>query len=120
MEEKSLKKRMDARSEENIASVLTEPATIALAVSRKETSEGMPRASAEIVKLETAKSSHPPKTPQRAAKKNPVEEHIGKQLKTIYNDVLAQPIPDRFLDLLNQLDTRPNGSTRGSDRSEGE
>ena len=34
-----------------------------------------------------------------------VDEHIGRHLKAVYDDVLNQPIPDRFLDLLNQLGT---------------
>jgi hypothetical protein len=31
-------------------------------------------------------------------------EQIGRQLRSLYNDVLAQPVPDRFLDLLQTLD----------------
>ena len=33
-----------------------------------------------------------------------VQGHIGRQLRALYDDVLSQPIPDRFLDLLRQLD----------------
>jgi len=33
-----------------------------------------------------------------------VQTQIGRQLRSIYNDVLNQPIPDRFLDLLQKLD----------------
>ncbi len=29
---------------------------------------------------------------------------IGKELQNLYDDVVAQPVPDRFLNLLNQLD----------------
>jgi hypothetical protein len=33
-----------------------------------------------------------------------IVEQIGHRLASVYNSVLAQPIPDRFLDLLAQLD----------------
>jgi hypothetical protein len=29
---------------------------------------------------------------------------IGKELQTLYDDLVAQPVPDRFLNLLNQLE----------------
>jgi hypothetical protein len=39
------------------------------------------------------------------AKSGPnVKTYIERQLKSVYDDVLNQPIPDRFLDLLNALD----------------
>jgi hypothetical protein len=33
-----------------------------------------------------------------------VKAYIERQLKSVYDDVLNQPIPDRFLELLNALD----------------
>ncbi|QGM47592.1 hypothetical protein H2LOC_018980 [Methylocystis heyeri] len=33
-----------------------------------------------------------------------VSEHIGKELRSFYDDIVAQPVPDRFLDLLNELE----------------
>ncbi len=41
-----------------------------------------------------------------------VQGHIGRQLRALYDDVLSQPIPDRFLDLLRKLD---EGSEPGDD-----
>ena len=29
---------------------------------------------------------------------------IGTKLRSVYNEVLSQPVPDRFLDLLKELD----------------
>jgi hypothetical protein len=29
---------------------------------------------------------------------------IGKELQTLFDDLVAQPVPDRFLNLLNQLE----------------
>ena len=33
-----------------------------------------------------------------------VSDLIGQRLRTFYNTVAEQPVPDRFLDLLNQLE----------------
>jgi anti-sigma factor NepR-like protein len=38
-----------------------------------------------------------------------VNDHISRHLKLIYDAVASQPIPDRLLELLNQLDERANG-----------
>ena len=34
-----------------------------------------------------------------------VGEYIGRELRELYDDVLAQPVPDRFLSLLNKLES---------------
>jgi len=36
-----------------------------------------------------------------------IGEQIGRRLRTVYNDMLAQPVPDRFLDLLRELEKDP-------------
>jgi hypothetical protein len=33
-----------------------------------------------------------------------VKDHIARQLRALYDDVAGQPVPDRFMDLLNRLD----------------
>jgi hypothetical protein len=38
-----------------------------------------------------------------------VTDLIGRHLKLIYNAVASQPVPDRFLELLNQLDDKTHG-----------
>ena len=38
-----------------------------------------------------------------------VQAYIGRQLRAVYDDVVKQPIPDRFLDLMKQLDDLPPG-----------
>lgn len=35
-----------------------------------------------------------------------VQSHIGRQLRAGYVDILNQPVPDRFLELLAELDRR--------------
>jgi hypothetical protein len=39
-----------------------------------------------------------------------VKAYIERQLKSVYDDVLNQPIPDRFLELLNTLDKGVDGN----------
>lgn len=52
----------------------------------------------------------PPKT--GASVQMQVQDHIGRQLRAVYDDLLSQPVPDRFLELLDQLDkTKPEGTT---------
>ena len=41
-----------------------------------------------------------------------VKAYIERQLKSVYDDVLNQPIPDRFLDLLNELDQKTDADKR--------
>ena len=50
-----------------------------------------------------------PKSPPEIA------DQIGLQLRSLYDDVLAQPVPGRFLDLLKELEYR-SGSRRSKDR----
>ncbi|HWG06769.1 MAG TPA: NepR family anti-sigma factor [Beijerinckiaceae bacterium] len=32
-----------------------------------------------------------------------VKDHVGRQLKAVYDDMLRQPVPSRFMDLLQEL-----------------
>jgi len=51
---------------------------------------------------------------------NDVQSHIGRQLRAIYDGVVAQPVPDRFLELLNELEQKaadPNAGSDPQDRS---
>jgi hypothetical protein len=41
---------------------------------------------------------------KKTADKQVIGEQIGRQLRSVYNDVLAEPVPDRFLDLLRTLE----------------
>lgn len=33
-----------------------------------------------------------------------LQDHIGHKLRTIYDEVVKEPVPDQFLDLLNKLE----------------
>jgi hypothetical protein len=41
-----------------------------------------------------------------------LQAHIGIRLKAFYDSVLSEPIPDRFAELLNRLDTSEGASSR--------
>ncbi len=47
-----------------------------------------------------------------------VKVYIERQLKSVYDDVLNQPIPDRFLELLNALDETATGDKPKSEDKE--
>ncbi len=44
---------------------------------------------------------------KKSAEKPAIGEQIGRQSGSVYNDILAQPVPDRFLDLLRELEKDP-------------
>jgi hypothetical protein len=48
-----------------------------------------------------------PSRPKKGVEKQDIAEQIGRQLRSVYNDVLVQPVPDRFLDLLRELEKDP-------------
>jgi hypothetical protein len=35
-----------------------------------------------------------------------VQDHIGRQLRAVYDDLLNQPVPDRFKELMDKLDKK--------------
>ena len=39
-----------------------------------------------------------------------VQAYIGRQLRAVYDDVVKQPIPDRFLALMEQLEAKTSGN----------
>lgn len=39
-----------------------------------------------------------------------IDQQIGQELRAIYNEVLAEPIPDRLLALIDQLDSSKSQS----------
>jgi Anti-sigma factor NepR len=38
-----------------------------------------------------------------------MQAFIGRQLRAVYDDIAKQPVPDRFIELMKQLDTKPAG-----------
>jgi hypothetical protein len=42
---------------------------------------------------------------KKPASKSGIADQIGLHLRSVYDDVLAQPVPGRFLELLRQLES---------------
>lgn len=59
-------------------------------------------------------------TPPKAQNGRAVDfgDVIGKELQSLYDDVVAQPVPDRFLSLLNQLEKNVGTEPRSARDSE--
>jgi hypothetical protein len=64
---------------------------VASVLSRKETNAEPPRSAAAV------------KTSPVRCKKQ-IQDQLGKQLRDFYQDVLTEPVPDRFIELLNKLE----------------
>ena len=45
---------------------------------------------------------------KKTTSKPEISDQIGRQLRSVYNDILVQPVPDRFLDLLKDIDAMPD------------
>jgi predicted NAD-dependent protein-ADP-ribosyltransferase YbiA (DUF1768 family) len=43
-----------------------------------------------------------------------VQNKIGQQLRAMYDDVVKEGVPDKFRDMLRQLDSPDDGSNEGS------
>jgi hypothetical protein len=42
---------------------------------------------------------------RKTATKSEIADQIGLHLRNVYDDILSQPVPGRFLDLLRQLES---------------
>lgn len=48
--------------------------------------------------------------PQHPSLKPDLADQIGARLRSVYEDVLVQPVPERFLELLRELEGAPGAS----------
>ncbi|VFU07315.1 conserved hypothetical protein [Methylocella tundrae] len=49
---------------------------------------------------------------RKPSAKPDIADQIGLGLRSVYNDVLSQPVPDRFFDLLKQLERAPGAQLK--------
>ena len=54
---------------------------------------------------------------KKTTAKPEISDQIGRQLRSVYNDVLSQPVPDRFLDLLKDIDAMTASGPDGASAS---
>ncbi len=114
MDEKPLKKRPEILTSGQVQVSETAPGSLGNGISRP---AGAPcdvnnKLGADILPLASARRYKRLKARPVPRERVPIERQIGQQLKSIYDDVLAQPVPDRFLELLRELEA-------GSDSSKG-
>jgi hypothetical protein len=65
-----------------------------------------------------AKHAQPPRTPRPPAPKDPahvaraaeIGEMIGRELKAMFDDVVAEPVPEEFRELLEELERKARNS----------
>jgi hypothetical protein len=55
--------------------------------------------------------STPSQSPIGAALDPTLQAHIGRQLRALYDEIVQQPIPDRFIQLLEELERKKAGSS---------
>jgi hypothetical protein len=48
-----------------------------------------------------------PHSPVTAMLGPDLQQHIGRQLRSLYDEVLKEPVPDRLRDLLLKLEQKP-------------
>ncbi len=51
-------------------------------------------------------NSSPEKTPPPPAVGQDIQDHLGRKLKATYEDLVSQPVPDKFIQLLDELARR--------------
>ncbi len=58
--------------------------------------------------METASTRTKKPSSKPAKLSRDVQSRLGQQLRAMYDDVVGQGVPDRFAELLNQLDAGEN------------
>ena len=58
--------------------------------------------------METADTRHKKNGAKQARLTRDVQARLGQQLRAMYDDVVNQGVPDRFVELLNRLDDDTN------------
>ena len=59
----------------------------------------------------TAKHGRRDGAPPVAAATEDLQSHIGIQLRAVYESMIAEPVPDRFLKLLEELEKPRDGGS---------
>ena len=58
--------------------------------------------------METADTRHRKNTAKPAKLTREVQARLGQQLRSMYDDVVNQGVPERFTELLNRIDGNGN------------
>jgi hypothetical protein len=61
----------------------------------------------------SAEGAAPPVPPHRPALPQHDQDHLGRQLRAMYDDLLQEPIPGRFLALIARLERQDREQSHG-------
>ncbi len=78
-----------------------------------------PKETAKEARAQVALSPLSAARVRKMAPKPEIIDQIGLRLRGVYNDVLMQPIPDRFIDLLSQLEAGAPPAVEAGGRNTG-
>jgi hypothetical protein len=56
-----------------------------------------------------------PPTPSAQPLEADVQAHLGRQLRAVYDEMASQPVPDRFIQLLDALERKQRTTTAVDD-----
>jgi hypothetical protein len=62
-----------------------------------------------------SESKRIPATAQRPELGNPVRAHLGDQLRKFYSSIVAEPVPDRLAELLDELEKKERAGAGGDE-----
>ena len=57
-------------------------------------------------KPETPTAKRVPEAPRNPARTVELQEHIGRELKAMFEDVVAEPVPENLQQLLEELERK--------------
>jgi len=71
--------------------------------------------------IQDAKPGRRPSNPKRTQKSavGHLDTHIGKELRQLYASILEEPIPDRFLDLIQSFEDQTSEIKKDDDKTGG-
>ncbi len=64
------------------------------------------KAAAQRQKMNQVSSNDTHSVPASGGLESDLQAHIGRQLRAVYDEVVNEPVPDRFLKLLQELDRK--------------
>lgn len=62
----------------------------------------------QLKPMETAETRNRKPTTKPAKLSREIQARLGQQLRSMYDDVVNQGVPDRFTDLINRIDGNGN------------
>jgi hypothetical protein len=81
-------------------------------VSAERDKERSPMEHGSLASQTPAQTQAPPSPPAQSLEAD-VQAHLGRQLRAVYDEMASQPVPDRFIQLLDALERRQRPAAAG-------